>query len=146
MAIKSLIAYDYYKRLKDQKLMKRKLTAIVLLNVLMGLLFSCGEGVRLLPFPSSEIAGNSRSQFQEKNKIPYQPNILRFDNGKTKHQTKTQSDDQQKVNIDDALRLKKTSFHFLDRFDKSICLSGEVCFKSLLLINSKGSRAPPLFS
>jgi hypothetical protein len=127
-------------------LINKKLKAIILLNVLAGLLFSCGEGIHLLPFPSSQLAETSKSQLQEKNKIPYQPNVLRFDNGKAKYQTKTQRDKQQKLYSNDALNSEKLSSFASNNFGKNVRLFGENRFKSLFLIYSKGSRAPPVFS
>ena len=124
--------------------MRTKFTAIIFLNVLAGLLFSCGEGVRLLPFPNSEVAG--KSQFQERNKIPYQPNVLRFDNGKAKYKTKNQRDDRQFFNSENAVKSEKCAVPVLEDFHAKSNLSEKTRFKSLLLLDSKSSRAPPFFS
>lgn len=123
--------------------MRKRFTAVLLLNILAGLLFSCGEGVRLLPFPNSEIDGNSQSQLQEKNKIPYQPNVLRFDNRKAKYQTKTQRENQQKFIYGNAENFEKIFLPLLVKFNNKVYLSGKNRFKSLILLNSKSSRAPP---
>lgn len=126
--------------------MRKQFTAIILLNVLAGLLFSCGEGVRLLPFPNSEIAGNSQSQLQSQNKIPYQPNVLRFDNGKAKYQTKNQRENQQIFFSANAENFEKSFLPLLVKSNNKVDLSGENIFNLLIFLNSKGSRAPPFTS
>lgn len=127
-------------------MMKKRFTAIILLNILAGLLFSCGEGVRLLPFPNSEIAGKSQSQLHRKNKIPYQPNVLRFDNGKAKYQTKTQRENQPNFTFGNAEDSEKIFLSVAAKSNDKVNLSGENRFKSLIFLSSKSSRAPPFFS
>src|SRR5687767_12363155 len=63
--------------------------AALLMGVLAGLLFSCGEGVRLLPFPAAE---NTTSQFKSGGDINYQKNLHRFENNAGKYQSKLQRD------------------------------------------------------
>ena len=53
--------------------------AAVLCAVLTGLLFSCGEGIRLFPFPETETTKNDFSQLNFENKIPYQFNVHRLE-------------------------------------------------------------------
>ena len=64
--------------------------AAILCALLSGLLFSCGEGIRLFPFPEIETAKNDSSQLNFENKIPYQFNIHRLDDGQGNQKTKSQ--------------------------------------------------------
>lgn len=126
--------------------MNKQFTAIILLNVLTGLLFSCGEGVRLLPFPNYEIAGTSQSQLKSDNKIPYQPNIHRFETDQGNLQKKIQRDNPQKLFSDECQKIDKISFLFSQNHCKNQELSGFKHFRSNLFFDSEGSRAPPFMS
>ena len=125
--------------------MRKIFSATLLLNLFAALLFSCGEGIRLLPFPISENTGNFQ-QLHKKNKIPYQPNILRFDNFTSKNQTKIQRDSQQKFYFGDSINSENLSFFSSGKFCKSKSLFDENRFRSQFLLNPKSSRAPPFFS
>lgn len=126
--------------------MKKRFTAIILLNVLAGLLFSCGEGVRLLPFPSAEIAGNSRSQLKETKKIPYQRNILRFDSAQIKETTEAGRGDLQKFDSAGSVRVPAGIQRPAVPVHSLVDSSSKIPYRSLLLMGSKGSRPPPEFS
>lgn len=125
--------------------MRRIFSATLFLNLFAALLFSCGEGIRLLPFPTSENAGNSQ-KLHKKNKIPYQPNVLRLDNFTSKNQTKIQRDSQQKFYFGDFINSENLSFFSSGKLCKSRSLFNENRFRSQFLLNSKSSRAPPFFS
>lgn len=72
-----------------------KIRLVLIVFVLTGLLFSCSEGVRLLPFPPAETAGN-QSLIGFEIETPYQFNAHRFEdykkNSKSKSQTKNSHD------------------------------------------------------
>ncbi len=117
---------------------------VLMFAVLIGLLFSCGEGVQLLPFPVPEAAGDPHSNINSKNKIPYQFSIHRFENDRGDSHTKSQPN---------------ASNHF---WTKAGILAGGLIFnvyknwrgnnfppnpdflKSNLFLSSRGSRAPPI--
>ena len=126
--------------------MNKQFTAIILLNVLAGLLFSCGEGVRLLPFPSSEITGNLQTELKSDNKIPYQPNIHRFETDQRNFQKKIQRDTPQKLFSDEYQSLNKISLVFSQKHYKIPTLADFKHFSSNLFFESEGSRAPPFMS
>ncbi len=78
--------------------------AIVLCGVLTGLLFSCGEGIRLFPFPFAETAKSDLSNLNFENKLPYQINILRLEDGQKKFKTKSRHNDQHQFPIESGFR------------------------------------------
>lgn len=126
--------------------MQRKFTAIILLNILAALLFSSSEGVRLLPFPDAESDETSRSTLQKENEIPYQPNVIRFDSGKTKTQTNAERQNYQKIfsgNIENFEEINVFSGKYLTQND---VFSLFEFFQSDYFALFKTSRAPPFFS
>ena len=54
------------------------LRAAMLVGLLGGLLFSCGEGIRLLPFPASGAAAGN--EWESGRRGAYQKNLHRFEN------------------------------------------------------------------
>jgi len=57
-----------------------KLRAVLLFGVFAGLLFSCGEGIRLFPFPIDETAATAEGGgWKSKSSGFYQKNIYRFE-------------------------------------------------------------------
>lgn len=126
--------------------MRRKFTAIILLNILAALLFSSSEGVRLLPFPDAESDENSRSTLQKENGIPYQPNVIRFDSGKTKTQANAERQNHQKLfsgNIENSDEINIFSGENLSQHG---VFSVFEFFQSDYFALFKASRAPPFFS
>lgn len=53
--------------------------AVLLTGVLAGLLFSCGEGIRLFPFPPEAAATNENSGWKSGGAPVYQKNLHRFE-------------------------------------------------------------------
>jgi hypothetical protein len=53
------------------------LRAVWLTGVFAGLLFSCGEGIRLFPFPPVETAENTHSEWKSGEPTGYQKNVQR---------------------------------------------------------------------
>src|SRR5215203_6133115 len=81
--------------MKKRSLLKIQfcLRALLLCGVLGGLLFSGGEGIRLIPFPAAEAAAASADRgWQIEKTNDYQKNIYRFDNQKGNCQPKVQKD------------------------------------------------------
>lgn len=68
------------------------LRAAVFFGVLSGLLFSCGEGIRLFPFPPMH---SLTSVWKGKAENIYQKNFHRFENKQTSYQAKNQRANQQ---------------------------------------------------
>lgn len=72
-----------------------KIRFVLIVFVLTGLLFSCSEGVRLLPFPPPETSSN-QSLLGFEIETPYQFNAHRFEdykkNSKSKSETKNSHD------------------------------------------------------
>jgi|SRR5215213_9630008 len=67
--------------------------AFLLSGVMIGLLFSCGEGIRLFPFPSAA-AQNKNSKLQSDGQVGYQKNAHRFENKPDNYLSKIQRDNQ----------------------------------------------------
>lgn len=118
--------------------------AVLLAGVLAGLFFSSGEGVRLFPFPSAEVAKNKQSRFGNKNKIPYQFNIHRFENGQGNFQSKTHRDNSLSHSANNDNALNKPPFFATKTGNKIDFPHGSEIFKSRLFYTSSGSRAPPV--
>ena len=55
--------------------------AVLFFGVLAALLFSCGEGIRLLPFPAFGTGQGENSNLENAEKSGYQKNVLRFNAG-----------------------------------------------------------------
>ena len=115
--------------------------AVLLFGVLAGLLFSCGEGISLLPFPASPTAEDSPSKLNNKDEIPYQFNVLRYESGQGNYKSKSE---------------RSNPHHWFGGFARNnlafLCSANRQVtdfspdakiFKSLLFSDSPGSRAPP---
>lgn len=123
---------------------KSLVRAFLFVNVLAALLFSCGEGIRLLPFPQMELARNARFKIKDNHKIPYQYNIHRFENGQGIFQTKSPRDDapHQLANAGDLQNDLKPFFPAtLRRFERP---RRSLFFKARPFLSLRGSRAPPV--
>ena len=118
---------------------------IVLLSVVFaGLLFSCGEGIRLCPFPLAETAQNNPFQLKNSQDPDYEKNIHRFENAKANSQLKSQRENRQThwANVYNALE----NLSFLDLSDCSeinIAFNPQT-FQSRIAFASIRSRAPPV--
>lgn len=66
--------------------------AAVLYAVLCGLLFSCGEGIRLFPFPAPELSTANQTFLIFETEIPYQYNAHRFEKNQGNQNSKSQTD------------------------------------------------------
>ena len=62
--------------------------AFLFFGVLTALLFSCGEGVRLLPFPVLGSGQDEKSVLRNAKHSGYQKNVLRFDAGEGNNSSK----------------------------------------------------------
>ena len=122
----------------------RAFRAAFLFVVFAGLLFSCGEGIRLFPFPSAEIAQNISSSLKESKESGYQKNILRSGDKQENYSSKSRGADFQKHWGHYLTALNK--LRFTDSAgSRNIYLSFNYqAFKSRFLSNTCGSRAPPI--
>src|SRR5688572_26138653 len=66
--------------------------AALLIGVLAGLLVSCGEGIRLFPFPFLETSQSINTKWKTDGEISYQKNIHRFESKHENYQVKLQRD------------------------------------------------------
>lgn len=124
------------------------LRAIVLLGVLVGLLFSCGEGIRLLPFPSAEISFGSISGWMDESRISYQKNAPRLENKKENH-----SKHKRENSTSHLTGGCDFSGSFNNSLTSTLAISSKKFFsfrrssvQSILIAQSGGSRPPPLSS
>jgi hypothetical protein len=118
--------------------------AALLFGVLSGLLFSYGEGIQLLPFPTPEIGKNSLPNINCKNKIPYQFSIHRFENQQSKRESKSRSDNPHHFRTNGSAGLEIPPFIAVPESPPGGLISNSGLFRSGLRASSKGSRAPPL--
>jgi hypothetical protein len=116
---------------------------IVLCAVLTGLLFSCGEGIRLFPFPATETTKNDLSQLNFKNKIPYQFNIHRLEDRQGNHKTKSQRNFPNHYFIESGA-ISDSIFRVLTTRIKFSFPTAAENLKLPLFFESGESRAPPL--
>ncbi len=120
------------------------LRSLVWLGVLMGLLFSCGEGIQLFPFPQSETTQNNSSGLKGGKELDYQKNIHRFESKQENYQSKIQRGDFQKHPAHYLTALEKQRFTG-SAFSQILYLSFNYqAFNSCLLPNTCGGRAPPV--
>jgi hypothetical protein len=117
------------------------LRALLLCGVLTGLLFSGGEGIRLLPFPAAA-AGPPGAAWKLEKGSDYQKNVHRFENQQGSYQSKSQ---------------RSHPHHWWDQAPafylspKSLAAAGPEkdfptrprIFRSLPRTENGGSRAPP---
>lgn len=115
----------------------------VLCAVLAGLLFSCGEGIRLFPFPAAETAKNNRSYQNFGDKISYQFYAPRFEDAQGNLKIKSQRNSQQHhLWLENgAANNPPFSAAIITKQFQHLVLSANL--KRILLSESGESRAPP---
>ena len=121
------------------------LRAVLFFGVLGGLLFSCGEGIRLFPF-SSEKAENYENA-RNQNKIPHQFNLHRFENDRNGFHAESHGNGSNSSphltnacgNYENPLFSPKAVSFQIAETELSAAL------KSRRLGNNRGKRAPPFF-
>ncbi|HEX8287516.1 MAG TPA: hypothetical protein VF556_05970 [Pyrinomonadaceae bacterium] len=74
---------------------ERAFRIVFLFAVFTGLLFSCGEGIRLFPFPPAEKSRNNLFRLESQTESGYEKNIHRFENTQLNSQSKSQRDNRQ---------------------------------------------------
>jgi hypothetical protein len=115
------------------------LRTVLLFGLLNGLLFSCGEGIRLLPFPP----GETRYELQTGSDRNYQKNIHRFESQPSNSQFKYQREsDHHWANFANS-RPDFLRFALTEQTVKGFPLPSAFS-RSRLLPANIGSRAPPV--
>lgn len=114
----------------------------VLSLVLCGLLFSCGEGIRLFPFPSNERTKNDSSQLNVEDKLLYQYNVHRFEDRQGNHKTKSQRNTQNHYWIESG-KLNNSAFLVTKTWKIFKFPPAAENLKLPLFSESGESRAPP---
>ncbi|MEZ5426243.1 MAG: hypothetical protein R2747_08265 [Pyrinomonadaceae bacterium] len=114
--------------------------------VLTGLLFSCGEGIRLLPFPMPAAGEGLRPILGLKNKIPYQSNIHRFEHIPGQIQFKHQRPDFQHHWARRDANVSGLRLEIFQTFGRNLSAPDQKIHHSLGFLASQAGRAPPLFS
>ncbi|MBA3633760.1 MAG: hypothetical protein H0W58_13280 [Acidobacteria bacterium] len=122
------------------------LHAVLLISVLAGLLFSCGEGIRLFPFPITKTSENSQSRLKDNDKTPYQLNVHRFESNQGNSQLKFQRDNSHHHWMNNYNALNNSLFFSPTAYFKINFPLDLKTFNSRLLSASAGSRAPPFVS
>jgi hypothetical protein len=117
--------------------------AVLLCGVLAGLLFSCGEGIRLFPFPF-ETTPNKYSGWQSGGHVNYQKNAHRFENKQGNYLSKIQRDNQTHywTNRYDALH-NAPPLAVSHSLENGVLFNSRV-FKSSFFAADGASRAPPV--
>jgi hypothetical protein len=116
--------------------------AALLLGVLAGLLFSCGEGIRLFPFPP-EATQNKNSGWKSGDEVVYQKNLHRFENKQSNHHSKIQRDDPHHYRTNVYNTLGAALLPSLLNAREIDVLFNSGAFKSTLFYSSGATRAPP---
>jgi hypothetical protein len=129
------------KRVPNKKFQKFFRTAL-LCGVLFGLLFSCGEGIRLFPFPANETTKNDSPQLNAEDKILYQYNIHRLEERQGNQKTKSQRSSQHHYWIENG-RLNNSAFLISKTWKIFKFPSVGKSLKLPLFFESGESRAPP---
>jgi hypothetical protein len=119
--------------------------AVVLVGVLTGLLFSCGEGIRLFPFPP-EATGYKHSGWKSGDEIVYQKNLHRFENKQETFHSKIQRDDHQHFWTNASAAPDDAPFSSLSNAREIDVLFDPAVFKTRLFSFDCASRAPPRLS
>lgn len=117
---------------------------VILYALFGGLLFSCGEGIRLFPFPKAETAKNDSLKWNSENKIPYQFNIHRLEDNQGNFKTKFQRSPQNHYWIEDS-NLNDSEFRLLKAREKINFPALSENIKLPLFSKSGESRAPPFY-
>jgi hypothetical protein len=115
-----------------------------LFTVFAGLLFSCGEGVRLFPFPLAEIGQKDLSPLKDGKEPNYQENIHRFENKQENYQSKIEDGefpDRWAHFISPPFYLKSSGISFSP--DTYLSFNHRT-FKSRFFCGFCGGRAPPV--
>ena len=117
------------------------LRTILFFGLLNGLLFSSGEGIRLLPFPASQNLQSSNFENQNNQERNYEKNIHRFENHTQTYQLKNQRNA-------DNLSSNSTFFLKFSSFDSTSLQNGrfpeqQTLYLSQLFKRNSASRAPP---
>lgn len=117
--------------------------AAVFYAVLSGLLFSCGEGIRLLPFPPTESSTANHTVLNFETEIPYQYNAHRFEKNQQDQNSKSQTDNSNHcwINIGD---LSNQTIFVSTAKGEIDNLSFRKIIKLPPFSKSGKSRAPPL--
>lgn len=116
--------------------------ALVLYGVLAGLLFSCGEGVRLFPFPVEKAVGTGSFGTDDGQRIQYEENAPRVEKGSEKKEDGSPDD-----GSDAQLALLNAGRSPI--LDRGILpapadgISGPVVFYPLKFVSGLQGRAPP---
>lgn len=112
--------------------------------VFVGLLFSCGEGIRLCPFPMAETAQNNPFQLKNSQERNYEKNIHRFENAKANSQLKSQRENRQPYWANVYNALENLSFLGLSDCSEINTTFDSQTFQSRAAFASIRSRAPPI--
>jgi hypothetical protein len=118
------------------------LRAFLLTGVLTGLLFSCGEGIRLFPFPSA--AAHKHSKLQTDGQLGYQKNAHRFESKSGDYLSKIQRDNQPHYWTSRAAALDHAPSLVVSNSPETGVLFDSGFFKSSLFASFGASRAPPV--
>jgi hypothetical protein len=118
--------------------------AVVLFVVFAGLLFSCGEGIRLCPFAFTEAQQTASSNLQNDEERDYEKNLHRFENSCANSQSKSQRFNLP-FNWISALNEfdRDAFFKFLAGHKGGFSLNSQI-FKSRPTPARSDSRAPPV--
>jgi hypothetical protein len=126
---------------------RRTCHGVLLFGVLTGLLFSCGEGIRLFPFPEAERTAGIEFSRKSEEKILYQKNVRRFET-RQENQAKSQRDNSHRYRVSVHPAPSDSPF-ILSRLSATLLVIGSrprfQSAKSFERIGSSGgSRAPPV--
>lgn len=114
--------------------------ALLLSGVLAALLFSSGEGIRLLPFPSFA-AQNEKSFLNDGRESDYKKNVFRFEKGEGSF-LKFQRSSKDCWTESSKIPQKSPVFKLAVIFQTDSAFISR-SFKSRFISRSAGSRAPP---
>jgi hypothetical protein len=119
--------------------------AVLLTGVLAGLLFSCGEGIRLLPFPP-EAATRENSGWKSGAATVYQKNLHRFESRQGNQPAKIKRDNQHLYRTNSAYAPAPAPRLSFSSVRASTVLPDSGIFKSRLFSFVGAGRAPPFAS
>lgn len=117
--------------------------AVLLFGLLNGLLFSCGEGIRLFPFPNSEATSQNEFETKINNGTDYEKNFHRFENHLASYQPKTQQNSDNHW-LNTGILVKRISNKTVLSLSKTDSAFHAHLIISRLSDQRFGSRAPPL--
>jgi hypothetical protein len=118
------------------------LRAVLIFGLLNGLLFSSGEGIRLLPFPTSGISGQTNSELKNSEEHPTEKNLHRFHSRPTTYQSKFQRNNENHWLIDENFP-GNLLFDQLTQQKTERSSAHQTFSKLHLFTKNIGSRAPP---